>query len=181
MLSEFSNCRTRKKIPVENSQKKKNPGREYSKKQKSRSRILKKKKSRSRIHKKKTRSRIHKKKIPVENSQKKNPGREFSKKKIPVEISCIVVEHLYNATTLHVNIKASKKFKMSGLNDDLIAFFSSLKTYVNLTTRAGLQEDPNMRELCVLSWRIIYRLYVHLLPLLILKLATRNLKVYLAG
>ena len=35
---------------------------------------------------------------------------------------------------------------MSGLNDDLIAFFSSLKTYVNLTTRAGLQEDPNMRE-----------------------------------
>ena len=35
---------------------------------------------------------------------------------------------------------------MSGLNDDLIAFFSSLKTYVNLTTRVGLQEDPNMRE-----------------------------------
>ena len=98
---------------------------------------------------------FQKKKIPVENSKNKNHGREFTKKKIPVEnsqkkltveISCIVVEHLYNAATLHVNIKASKKFKMSGLNDDLIAFFSSLKTYVNLTTRAGLQEDPNMRE-----------------------------------
>ena len=64
---------------------------------------------------------------------------------------------------------------MSGLNDDLIAFFSSLKTYVNLTTRAGLQEDPNMRE------HLCFKLEDYLLPLLILKLATRNLKVYLAG
>ena len=51
VLSEFSNCRTRKKNPGREFTKKKNPGREFTKK--------------------KSRSRIHKKKIPVENSQKK--------------------------------------------------------------------------------------------------------------
>ena len=37
---------------------------------------------------------------------------------------------------------------MSALIDDLIAFFSSLKRYVNLTTRDS--QDPNLREhLCL--------------------------------
>ena len=54
VLSEFSNCRTRKKNPGREFTKKKNPGREFTKK-----------------------------KIPVENSQKKNPGRDFTKKTPP--------------------------------------------------------------------------------------------------
>ena len=82
VLSEFSNCRTRKK----------NPGREFTKKKLPVENSQKKKKSRSRIlKKKKNPGREFTKKIPVENSQKKSRSR-IHKKKLPVEILCIVVE-----------------------------------------------------------------------------------------
>ena len=111
VLSEFSNCRPRKK----------NPGREFTKKKLPVE--SSKKKSRSRIHKKKLPVENSQKKIPVENSHKKNPGREFTKKlpvensqkkKLPVEILCIVVEPFIqrrNAACQHHSVKIRESSK----------------------------------------------------------------------